>query len=125
MDVIVSPLVPTSTHVRSVQLALSEALKHNSLWLAVDDEPWELIALIVPGRTNAELFVDFALRAEKDRRLRACVGATPDGQPVAVEAILASTANDYLDPELFLGIAERAADLAGEAQHFPNPNTLH
>ena len=124
MDVLVAPEVPTSEHVRYLQRAATTAMRSNSAWMAVDEVPWELIALIVPGQAAEQLMVTFALRSGADNRIRAVIGATPDGQPIAIEAILQTT-DGYLDPQMFLDIAARACEAIGEADGYSKPNILH
>lgn len=124
MDVLVTPDVPTSKHVRYMQKLAAAAMKSNSAWMAVGEEPWELVALIVPGETADQLMVTFALRSSADNRIRAVVGATPDGQPIEIGEILQST-DGYLDPELFLNIATRACEVIGEAYQHQHSNTVH
>ncbi len=92
--------------------------------MSVGDVPWELIAIIIPGKHSNHFLITFALRSSADNCIRAVVGATPDGEPMEIDTIFNSP-DGYLDPELFLGIATRACEAIGIASGHVNSNTVH
>jgi hypothetical protein len=120
----ISDEVPDSKHVRHLQQILTTSLQHNSSWLRVEETPWEIVALIVPGKTSDQPMVTFALRSEADKQIRALVGATPEGKPVPIETITQSE-NGFLESVLFLRVVTRASAIVAELKSHPKPNTVH
>lgn len=123
MDVLVSPEVPTSHRIRDLQRQAKAALAWNNLFLGLDDEGLEMIAVITLGASQEEVLIDFGMRSTKDYRLRFVVGGDETGKPIPIEHILILD-RPYIDTTLFCGIAERAAE-ATSAFRQGNSNALH
>jgi hypothetical protein len=123
MKVLITPNHSTDERFLQVQTTAINAMSSNTFWMASDEDHWELIAIIVPGRDNQTPMVTFAMQCSEKQEEPVVIGANQNGDPVAIESIT-PYGDGFLDPDYFVQIVILASQAVPYKPH-PQAELAH